>query len=44
MKKTYVIVSKPGMTPFATAANKREANKLSREARRLGLSGEIVVR
>lgn len=44
MSKTYIIISKPGMTPYATATTKREAAKLSREAKRLGLSGEIVVR
>ena len=40
---TYLIVSKDGMTPYATATTMREAKRLSREARQLGLSGEIVV-
>ena len=44
MSKTYIIISKPGMTPFAKTTSKREANKLSRQARKLGLSGEIVTR
>ena len=42
--KTYIIISKPGMTPYAKTTNLRSARKLSREARQLGLSGEIVVR
>jgi hypothetical protein len=41
---TYLIVSKDGMTPYATATTLREARRLSREARQLGLSGEIVAR
>jgi hypothetical protein len=44
MKRTYLIVSRDGMTPYATATTLREARRLSREARQLGLSGEIVVR
>ena len=38
----YVIASQEGMTPFATAANKKEAQKFSRQARMLGFSGRIV--
>jgi hypothetical protein len=44
MKRTYLIVSRDGMTPYATATTLREAQRLSREARQIGLSGEIVVR
>jgi hypothetical protein len=40
---TYLIVSQNGMTPYATATTMREARRLSREARQLGFSGEIVV-
>src|SRR5271155_4684937 len=38
----YVIATQEGMTPFATAANKKEALKFSRQARMLGFSGRIV--
>lgn len=44
MKRIYLIVSHPGMTPYAETATLRDARRLSREARQLGLSGEIVVR
>jgi hypothetical protein len=38
----YVIASQEGMAPFATAANKKEALKFSRQARMLGFCGQIV--
>ncbi len=38
----YVIASQEGMTPLVTAANKKEAQKFSRQARMLGFSGRIV--
>jgi len=48
MKRTYLIVSRDGMTPYATATTLREAKRISRrmgrEAGNLGLYGEIVFR
>lgn len=44
MKTEYIVTSKPGMTPFATVNNKREAARESRKAKRLGLDGRIIVR
>jgi len=41
---TYLIVSRDGMTPYATATTLLEAKRLSRDARQLGFSGEIVTR
>jgi hypothetical protein len=41
---TYLIVSHPGMVPYAETTTMRDARRLSREARQLGLSGEIVTR
>lgn len=40
--KTYIVVSKRGMTPWATCTSKREAAKQSRAARMHGLDGEVV--
>ena len=42
--KTYIVTSKPGMTPFTTTTSKRAALKASKQARRLGLDGEIIER
>jgi hypothetical protein len=38
----YMIVSKLGMTPYGHADTLKMARQISAEARRLGLSGEIV--
>jgi hypothetical protein len=40
--KKYTITSKPGMPPFSTATTHAAATADSREARRLGLDGEII--
>lgn len=42
--KTYIVTSKPGMTPYATETNLRAAKKSSKQARQLGLDGAIIVR
>jgi len=45
MKKTeYIVTSKEGMTPYFRTSRKRDAIKASREAKRLGLAGEIIQR
>jgi hypothetical protein len=38
----YIIEAKPGLPPFAYAANMRDARKLQRSARRIGLTGSII--
>lgn len=40
--KTYTITSKAGMPPFSTATTRAAAEADSREARQLGLDGEII--
>ena len=40
--KKYTITSKAGMTPFSTATTRAAAKADSREARQLGLDGEII--
>ena len=42
MSEQYVIASQEGMSPFATATTKTEALKLSRRAKMLGFTGQIV--
>jgi hypothetical protein len=42
--KTYIVTSKPGMTPFATETSIRAAKKSAKMARQLGLDGQIIVR
>lgn len=43
-KATYIVVSKPGMTPFAVETTKRAAAKARLLAKRLGLDGSIITR
>ena len=40
--KKYIITSKAGMPPFSTATTRAAAEADSREARQLGLDGEII--
>ena len=40
--KTYIVISKEGMPPWATCKSRRQAAKESRAARRLGLDGTII--
>ncbi len=42
--KTFIVIAQLGMTPFFNTTSLREAKKASRQAKQLGLSGEIVVR
>ena len=42
--KTYIVTSKPGMTPFATETSLRAARKSAKAAKALGLDGAILVR
>jgi hypothetical protein len=38
----YIIQARPGLPPFAYAASMRDAKKLQRSARKLGLTGSII--
>jgi hypothetical protein len=38
----WIVEARPGLPPFAYAATMRDAKKLQRSARRIGLTGSIT--
>lgn len=42
MRIEYIVTAKEGMPPFATIATKKEALRLARQAKAIGLNGWII--